>query len=130
MSPSSGNTGTTPDLNVSAQIIGASGDGISKENSGTVAFSGTANNNFTGQTTVNSGTLLFNMQANNAQAYGGILVINGYGAVGDPVKLISNFSQLFATGGVVINGAAGTLDLSGSTAVQSISSLDLRAARC
>ena len=122
---SSGNTGTTPDLNVSAQIIGAAGDGMAKVNSGTVAFAGTANNTYNGQTTVDSGTLLFNMQT-AAQAYSGTLVINGYGTVGDPVKVISNFSQLFASVGVVVNGAAGTLDISGSTAAQSISTLDLR----
>ena len=122
---SSGNTGNTPDLNVSATIIGASGDGIAKENSGTVAFSGTANNTYNGQTTVVSGTLLLNMQT-NAEAYGGTLVINGYGSVGDAVKVISNFSQLFTTAGVTINGAAGTLDISGSTAAQTITTLDLR----
>ena len=123
---SSGNTGNTPDLNVSALITGGAGDGIAKVNSGTVAFSGSANNTYPGQTTVNAGTLLFGMTA-AAQAYGGNLVVNGFTTVGVPVEVISNFTQLYANGGVTINGAAGTLDLSGSAAAQQVSTLDLRA---
>ena len=124
---SSGNAVGTPDLNVAAVVIStAIGNGLVKENSGTMTLAGSAANPLSGPTTVDGGTLLLSMTAPVA-AYGGALVVNAFpGFNTSTVKVTTNNAQLNANGPVFVNGVITGLDTSGSSAAQSITTMDLR----
>lgn len=96
------------DLTLSGAIGGAYG--LTKAGAGSLTFSGSSANTYSGATTVNAGTLLLDKSAGNAIA--GALVI-GDGAGADTVRLLAS-NQIADTSSVTL-GVGAVLDLNGNS---------------
>lgn len=104
---------------------GTAGSGftVQKIGAGTLTLSGTAANTFTEPTTVLEGTLVLAKSA-NVNALTGTLIVGAFGTAAT-VRTTTNFNNLNTAQPVILN-AGGTFDISGSTAIQTASNLDLR----
>ncbi|MEA3209933.1 MAG: hypothetical protein QOE70_2990 [Chthoniobacter sp.] len=99
--------GTAPDLEISAVISG--GGGLTKAGAGTLRLSGTADNTYSGFTTVNAGVLEL-AKTTGVDAFGGFLFAGATAGLGT-VRLLAaenipNLTSVFVT-------RAGLLDLNG-----------------
>ena len=114
-------------LNVSATIAGAAaGNGLTEVGGGTLTLSGSTANTFQAGTNINEGTLVLAKTASVAAIPLALSVGDFNGGV--TAKVTTGFSQLGPVSNPVplyLQGG-GTLDISGSTAVQSIATLDMR----
>ncbi len=109
------------DVNGVVSSTTAASGSVVKAGAGTMRFSGTTANTYTGMTTVNAGTLLLNKSAGVVAVAGGMTIGDGAGgANSDIVRLMAN-GQIAATAAVLVNGSSGMLDLNGFT--QTIGSL-------
>ena len=103
-------------INQTLGETGATGLGLTKAGSSTLTLGGTANNSYTGTTTVNVGEL--DLNKTSANAIPGALVI-GDGTGTDTVKLLQ--SDQIANGAAVTVSTSGVLDL--NTKSETIGSL-------
>ena len=113
--------GGASDLVMTGVISG--GNDLTKAGSGTLTFGGAAANTYTGQTTVVEGSLLLAKTA-AVNAMTGVLVIGDFSGA-DTVNVTSSFNQFPTAEPVFVNGS-GTLDISGSGATQTFTTLELR----
>ena len=105
------------DLEVNGSISSttAASGSVVKNGAGTLRFSGTTANTYTGLTTVNAGELDLNKSAGILAVAGGLSIGDGIGgANSDIVKLLAN-GQIATTAAVLVNGGSGRLDLNGFT---------------
>jgi autotransporter-associated beta strand protein len=93
-----------PDLDISAVIVNG---GLTKDGVGTLSFSGSSSNTYTGLTTVTAGTLELN-KTGGAVALAGDLTINNLGIA----RELSN-GQIADTSTVTVLDIGGSFDLSG-----------------
>ncbi len=89
----------TNDLDVSASVQNGS---LTKNGLGTMRFTGTAGNTYSGTTTVNAGTLALNKTSANAIA-GPLVIGDGAGGPGSDVVRLDQDSQIQGLHAVVIN---------------------------
>jgi autotransporter-associated beta strand protein len=113
--------GSDLDVNGVVSSTTAASGSVVKAGAGTLRFSGTAANTYTGMTTVNAGELLLNKSAGILAVVGGLTIGDGAGgANSDIVRLLAG-GQIATTAAVLVNGSSGLLDLNGFT--QTIGSL-------
>src|SRR5439155_5456157 len=100
------------DLTVSA-VVSGTGFGLTKAGLGTMSFSGTTANTYTGATTVNEGELDLNKNAGVNAVAGPLVIGDDAGGVGaDVVRFGSNNDQIANTAAVTVK-SSGLLDLFG-----------------
>jgi autotransporter-associated beta strand protein len=104
--------GPSGSLDIIGPITGTGG--VTKRGAGTLSYSGSADNNYSGNTTVNEGLLQLNKSANWAIGYGTLIVGDGVG--GDGVDIVrytgASTSQIDDLADIVVN-SSGLLDLNG-----------------
>jgi len=97
-------------LDLSGTVSGAAG--IIKSKPGTLIFSGTPANTYTGVTRVNEGTLVLRKLMTESSIHGPMIIGDGVGAVSSDIVRIENYSYQIAKVPVIIN-SSGLLDLNG-----------------
>ncbi|MEX0610539.1 MAG: autotransporter-associated beta strand repeat-containing protein, partial [Pirellulales bacterium] len=98
-----GNGAATVELDISAAIANGA---ITKTGAGTLQFSGTSANTYTGTTTINEGRLVLAKTTANGAILGDLIIGNGGGA--DEVE-IAQPNQIAATANVTVNAGANLL---------------------
>jgi autotransporter-associated beta strand protein len=92
-------------------VLAGSGVALTKTTSGTLNLWGSANNSYSGLTTVSEGTLTLAMTKGGLNAFGGDLTINGSGTVNYSTTMALD-NQIPDTANVTLNTGS-TLDLGG-----------------
>jgi autotransporter-associated beta strand protein len=112
------NTAISRDMDVSAVV---SNGGVTKEGAGTLTFSGTSANTYTGTTTVNAGTLELNKTAGVNAVAGDTVISTGGTLLLAANNQIANTSNMTLSGGTFNTGGftetLGTLTLTANSTI-------------
>lgn len=118
------------DMNVSG-AISSSGAGVTKTNAGTLEFSGSAPNTYSGLTTVSAGELLLAKTAGTDAIFGDILINGGLLTLAAPNQIADTSTMTLSSGTFDMAGNAetiGSLDYQGGTLTQGGATLTLASA--